>query len=106
MPDQLNHGFNDSTADQQRFLSLFLMSEREFFRYVAAPVPNASDADDIVQQTSITLWERFDSDDPDWACRFALNITRQWIERCRHFYALKNVPHGQLREVEPLLFQD
>jgi DNA-directed RNA polymerase specialized sigma24 family protein len=68
MPDQLNHGFNDSTADQQRFLSLFLMSEREFFRYVAVLVSDASDADDIVQQMSITLRERFDSDDPDWAC--------------------------------------
>jgi DNA-directed RNA polymerase specialized sigma24 family protein len=59
-----------TTSGSFRF---FLMSEWEFFRYVAALVPDASDADDIVQQMSITLREKFDSDDPDWACRFALN---------------------------------
>jgi len=93
MPGQPNHGFNDSSADQQRFLSLFLKSEREIFRYVAALVPNVSDADDIVQQTAITLWEKFDSYDPErpftpWACRFALNKTRQWIERRRRWQVL------------------
>jgi RNA polymerase sigma-70 factor, ECF subfamily len=40
-----------NTASQQRFLSLFLRSEREIFRYVAALVPNLTDAEDIVQQT-------------------------------------------------------
>ena len=93
MSEQLNNGFGDSSADQQRFLSLFLKSEREIFRYVAALVPNVSDADDIVQQTAITLWEKFDSYDPDrpftpWACRFALNKARQWIERRRRWQVL------------------
>ena len=75
-----------TAAAQQRFLSLFLRSEREVFRYVAALVPNVSDAEDIVQQTAVALWEKFDSYDPaqpftPWACRFALNKSRQWIER-------------------------
>lgn len=71
---------------QQRFLSLFLRSEREVFRYVAALVPNIADAEDIVQQTALALWEKFEDYDPSqpftpWACRFALNKTRQWMER-------------------------
>ncbi|MBC7911970.1 MAG: hypothetical protein H7Y30_15790, partial [Pyrinomonadaceae bacterium] len=45
------------SAAQQRFLSLFLRSEREIFRYVAALVPNVADAEDIVQQTALALWE-------------------------------------------------
>lgn len=84
---------NDRTAAQQRFLSLFLRSEREVFRYVAALVPNMADAEDIVQQTALALWEKFDAYDPaqpftPWACRFALNKTRQWIERRQRWQAL------------------
>src|SRR6059058_2486386 len=75
----------DQAAAQQRFLSLFLRSEREIFRYVAALVPNAADAEDIVQQTALALWEKFDAYDPSqpftpWACRFALNKAKQWVE--------------------------
>jgi RNA polymerase sigma-70 factor, ECF subfamily len=85
--------FDDSNATQQRFLSLFLRSEKEIFRYVAVLVPNLADADDIVQQTALALWEKFDSYDParpftPWACRFALNKARQWIERRQRWQAL------------------
>ena len=62
-PDSTRH-FGDQNAAQQRFLSLFLRSEREIFRYVASMVPNVADAEDIVQQTAITLWEKLDAYDP------------------------------------------
>ena len=83
----------DPTAAQQRFLLLFLRSEREIYRYVAALVPNQTDAQDIVQQTAVSLWEKFDAYDPTmpftpWACRFALNKTRQWVERRQRWQAL------------------
>jgi len=87
---------------QQRFLSLFLRSEREIYRYVAALVPNVTDAEDIVQQTALALWERFDAYDPaqpftPWACRFALNKARQWIERRQRWQAL--LEHGLAEEL-------
>ena len=83
----------DQVAAQQRFLSLFLRSEREIFRYVAALVPNVADAEDIVQQTALTLWEKFDAYDPNqpftpWACRFALYKAKQWVERRQRWLAL------------------
>lgn len=83
----------NSNPEQQQFLSLFLRSEREIFRYVAALVPNLSEVDDIVQQTAITLWEKFDAYDSSqpftpWACRFALNKTRQWMERRKRWMEL------------------
>lgn len=86
-------GPGDQAAAQQRFLSLFLRSEREIFRYVAALVPNVADAEDIVQQTALSLWEKFDAYDPSqpftpWACRFALNKTKQWIERRQRWQTL------------------
>jgi RNA polymerase sigma-70 factor (ECF subfamily) len=83
----------DAAAAQQRFLSLFLRSEKEVFRYVAALVPSVADAEDIVQQTALALWEKFDAYDPaqpftPWACRFALNKARQWIERHQRWQTL------------------
>lgn len=88
-----NSSFGDQNAGQQRFLSLFLRSEREVFRYVAALIPNVTDAEDIVQQTAVALWEKFDDYDPaqpftPWACRFALNKARQWLERRQRWQAL------------------
>jgi len=93
VPEDFQLRFDSSNAAQQQFLSLFLRSEREVFRYVAALVPNVTDAEDIVQQTAMALWEKFDSYDPSqpftpWACRFALNKTRQWIERRQRWQAL------------------
>jgi len=98
-----NRQAGDANAAQQRFLSLFLRSEREVFRYVAALVPNVTDAEDIVQQTAISLWEKFAAYDPrqpftPWACRFALNKTRQWIERRQRWQAL--LDHGLGEELE------
>jgi RNA polymerase sigma-70 factor (ECF subfamily) len=94
--------FAASNAAQQRFLSLFLRSEREIFRYVAVLVPNVMDAEDIVQQTAMALWEKFDAYDPSqpfapWACRFALNKARQWIERRQRRQAL--LDHGLAEEL-------
>ena len=102
MSADLTHRFGDSSAAQQRFLSLFLRSEQEIFRYVAALVPNATDAEDIVQQTALALWEKFDAYDPalpftPWACRFALNKAHQWIERWQRWQAL--LEHGLAEEL-------
>ncbi|QDT44642.1 RNA polymerase sigma factor [Gimesia alba] len=73
-------------ADQQEFLRVFLANEREIQRYVAALIPARADAQEIVQQTAILLWEKFDKYDRSrpfapWACRFALNVSRQWPAR-------------------------
>jgi len=92
-PEDLTRRLDDKDAAQQRFLSLFLRSEREIFRYVAVLVPNVADAEDIVQQTALALWEKFGAYDPNqpftpWACRFALNKARQWIERRQRWQAL------------------
>ena len=92
-PEDLTRRLDDKDAAQQRFLSLFLRSEREIFRYVAALVPNVADAEDIVQQTALALWEKFDAYDPTqpftpWACRFAINIAKQWLARRKRWQSL------------------
>ena len=92
-PEDPTRRLDDKDAGQRRFLSLFLRSEREILRYVAVLVPNVADAEDIVQQTALSLWEKFGAYDPNqpftpWACRFALNKAKQWIERRQRWQAL------------------
>lgn len=91
------------SAREKQFLSLFLRSEKEIFRYVAALVPNIADAEDIVQQAAVALWDKFDAYDPaqpftPWACRFALNKARQWMERRQRWQAL--LAQGLAEQVE------
>ena len=69
-----------------RFMQLFLGSEKEIFRYVAVLVPRVADAQDVVQQTAVALWKKFDQYDPSqpftpWACRFARLEARQFLRR-------------------------
>ena len=78
---------------QAQFLRLFLPAERELFRYVAALVPNVGDAEEIVQPTAVELWKKFDQYDAQqpftpWACRFALNIVKQWVASRQRWQSL------------------
>lgn len=78
---------------QALFLQLFLSSERELLRYVAAMVPNVGDAEEIVQQAAVELWKKFDQYDERqpftaWACRFAINIVKQWAASRKRWQAL------------------
>jgi RNA polymerase sigma-70 factor, ECF subfamily len=59
-----------------RFAVLFLEHGRAIYGHVRALVPNASDADEVFQETSVTVWQKFDQYRPDtdfraWACRIA-----------------------------------
>jgi RNA polymerase sigma-70 factor (ECF subfamily) len=70
----------------EQFTRLFLSSEREIFRYVAAIVPNLHDAQDIVQETAVALWKKIDQYDPTepfvpWACRFAVYEARSFARQ-------------------------
>lgn len=66
-------------APQQRleaFVQSFLPCERRIASYVSSLVPNQADAEDITQDVSVVLWEKFESFTPgtdfaSWACRIA-----------------------------------
>jgi RNA polymerase sigma-70 factor (ECF subfamily) len=74
----------------ERFLQLFLASEREVYRYISALAPARVDAEEILQQTAAELWRKFDRFDlsqpfTPLACRFALNVAKQWLARKRRW---------------------
>lgn len=62
--------------DHERFMRLFLQHEPDILRSVLVFVPHRADARDIVQETAVALWKRFEEYDPArpftaWACGFA-----------------------------------
>jgi len=65
-----------SGEDPERFVRLFVEGQREILRYILALVPDIDDAQEILQETAVDLWRKFDRYDPafpfaPWACRFA-----------------------------------
>lgn len=75
------------------FLALFLASEKEVFRYISALVPYLNDTQDLLQQTALALWRRFDAYDPSqpftpWACRFALLEVKDFLRHNRKWHVL------------------
>ena len=58
------------------FLKLLLEHQAKVHAYILSLVPNYADADDVLQEVSQLLWQRFDEFQPDtnflsWALRFA-----------------------------------
>lgn len=64
------------SAQQQQFVQLMAVHQRRIYAYILTLIANRSDADDILQQTCVVLWSKFDTFDLDtnfaaWACRIA-----------------------------------
>ena len=72
--------------DHRRFLKLFLESEGFLRAYLLAATCNAHETDDLLQEISSVLWERFaDYDDSRpfraWATGFARLEVLKWRQR-------------------------
>src|SRR5262245_21223687 len=64
------------TARVKLFLRLFLQNERRLYAYILTLLPNRADADDVLQEVSIVMWDKFyERHPPDyfvaWGCRIA-----------------------------------
>ena len=60
----------------KEFLALYTSCQRQLYVYVRCHVPNAQDADDVLQDISGVLWEKFaqfrrEDDFARWACGVA-----------------------------------
>ncbi|HEX7899562.1 MAG TPA: sigma-70 family RNA polymerase sigma factor [Planctomycetota bacterium] len=63
------------------FAQRFVLNQNRVFRYILGLVPHRTDAEDLFQQTCLTLWETWDRYDAaqdfvPWACGIALNLVR------------------------------
>lgn len=81
-------------AMRRRFLPLWTQHQRRVFAYIFTLIPNRADAEDLLQETSLTLWEKFDdfeqgTDFVAWACQVAY-----WkVRNARRKYARSPIIH-------------
>jgi RNA polymerase sigma-70 factor (ECF subfamily) len=66
----------DVVANGRTFIALFVKAQRRIFAYILTLLPHQADAEDVLQQVSAIMWEKFDEDDPpgdftSWGCRIA-----------------------------------
>lgn len=74
----------DSRADE--FVRLLGQHQRRLYLYVLTLVPNAADAEEVLQNTNLVLWREFGQFEPGtnfpaWACRVALNQVLAWRKK-------------------------
>jgi RNA polymerase sigma-70 factor (ECF subfamily) len=66
------------------FADLLLKSSRDLFGFIYSLVQNLPDAEDVYQETSLVLWQKFDE------FTIGTNFTA-WAMRIAHFRALKHI---------------
>lgn len=85
---------SDATQDEE-FVRLFGLNHGRVFAYIVTLLPCWTDAEEVLQRTSIALWQNFGQFDPSgdfvrWACgvahRQTLNYRRQQA-RSRHLFS-------------------
>jgi len=63
---QPQHDPHDQAGQRaSEFVRLFVRHERRLFAYLLTLLGNAADAEDVLQQTSMILWEKFDTFVPE-----------------------------------------
>lgn len=63
-------------AKMEQFAQLLATCQRRVFLYILGLIHNAADAEEILQETNLVLWRKFDDYQPGtafdrWACRVA-----------------------------------
>ncbi len=77
----------------QLFVELFVRNQNRVYRYILTLVPNRADAEELFQETNLTLWKTWDRYDPGhdfvrWACGIAHNEIRNFARKKRASHVL------------------
>lgn len=70
------------------FLRLFLQNQRRLYAYILTLLPHRADADDVLQETSLTMWDKFDASGPPtdflaWGRRVAYHKVLDFYKKSR-----------------------
>lgn len=69
-----------------RFAELFVRHQKRLYGYILSLVPNGSDAEELFQQTCLTVWKNWEAYDPErdfarWACGIGHNLVRNFARK-------------------------
>src|SRR3954470_10853632 len=95
---------NNEAESRKRLMALMTRHQRQIFCYIYAQVPDRYDAEDLLQETSLVICEKFDdfevgTDFVAWACQIAywrIRYSRQKFARCKVVFdeeVLESVAH-------------
>jgi RNA polymerase sigma-70 factor (ECF subfamily) len=76
VPGDASGADGPSATKSKLFLRLFLQHERRLYAYILSLLPSRPDADDVLQEASLVMWDKFDARQPPddftaWGCRIA-----------------------------------
>src|SRR3954466_15362329 len=82
---------NNEAESRKRLMALMTRHQRQVFSYIYALVPNRYDAEDLLQEASLVICEKFDefeegTDFVAWACQIAywrIRYSRQKFARSK-----------------------
>src|SRR5438477_4485063 len=82
---------NNETDSRKRLMALMTRHQRQIFAYIYTLVPDRHDAEDLLQETSLVICEKFDDFTPGtdfvaWACQIAwwrIRYSRQKFARSK-----------------------
>ena len=83
----------ECSVDHERFIALFSQSQPDIRRYIYSLCQNMDDMEDILQETSLALWRKFDQYDNkqpflNWAFRFAYYEVMKFREKRKKRHSL------------------
>ena len=87
-------------AKGELFLRLFLQNERRLYAYILTLLPHRADVDDVLQDASLVMWDKFDEQHPPndftaWGCRIAyFKVLDFYKKRQRSRVCFSQESHG------------
>src|SRR5260221_14067934 len=82
----------NETESRKRLMALITRHQRQVFAYIYTLVPDRHDAEDLLQETSVVICEKFDEFVPGtdfvaWACQISWG---------RGFYSAKKIARAEV----------
>ena len=90
-----------------QFLRLFMEHQGRLLGFILKLLPNYSAAEDILQETALVLWQKFDTYDVNsnymaWAMQIAKNKVMDYGKKCK----VRSIVHFDAEVVEDLAAED
>lgn len=92
-------------SEVEIFVRVYSESQDRILRFIHTLVPNRSDAEDVLQETSVLLWRKWPQYDRDrdfvkWACGIArLEVFRMLRKKGRHTLLLNEAVLNEIADV-------